>query len=56
MTENLDVQTVDALVTTLSKLNTALLAISHDPNFVRVFPATEHWHLQGGRLYVLHND
>jgi len=53
VTENLDKETTDSLLSSLDCFTAAILAISHDEYFCENFKATQHWRLCNGRLQSL---
>lgn len=53
VTENLDKETTDSLLSSLDCFTAAILAISHDEYFCENFKATQHWRLYNGRLQSL---
>ena len=52
VTENLDHETTDSLLESLSGFSAALVAISHDDYFCQRFQATQVWHVAQHRVFV----
>jgi len=48
VTENLDKETTDSLIESLSSFDGAVLSISHDKYFASKFPTTQRWRIQNG--------
>lgn len=51
VTENLDKDTTDTLISSFTKFQSAILAISHDEYFCECFPATQKWMIHDKRLF-----
>ena len=52
VSENLDKETTDSLLTSIEGFGAAVIAISHDSYFREEFASTQVWHLVDGRLFV----